>query len=80
MKLYKVEASSHGYDEYDSFIVWAKTPDEALKLVKAEVNWWDDEPEDINVNRRTNFDEGATITEIVKPKTSGILLGSFNAG
>lgn len=70
MKLYLVEARWCDYDQYDSFVVWAKSPDEALRLVRAK-----DDPTTMN-----NFDDNVKVTEIKKPKESGIVLGSFNAG
>lgn len=70
MKLYLVEASWCGYDQYDSFVVWAKSPEEALSLVRAK-----DDPTTMN-----NFNDNVKVTEIKKPKESGIVLGSFNAG
>lgn len=70
MKLYLVEADWFDYDQYDSFVVWAKSPDEALSLVRAK-----DDPTTMN-----NFNDNVKVTEIKKPKESGIVLGSFNAG
>ena len=70
MKLYLVEADWCDYDQYDSFVVWAKSPDEALSLVSAK-----DDPITMN-----NFNNNVKVTEIKKPKESGIVLGSFNAG
>lgn len=70
MKLYLVEASWCDYDQYDSFVVWAKSPDEALSLVRAK-----DDPTTMN-----NFNDNVKVTEIKKPKESGIVLSSFNAG
>lgn len=70
MKLYLVEADWCDYDQYDSFVVWAKSPDEALSLVRAK-----DDPTTMN-----NFNDSVKVTEIKKPKESGIVLGSFNAG
>lgn len=70
MKLYLVEADWCDYDQYDSFVVWAKSPDEALRLVRAK-----DDPITMN-----NFNDNVKVTEIKKPKESGIVLGSFNAG
>ncbi len=70
MKLYLVEASWCDYDQYDSFVVWAKSPEEALSLVRAK-----DDPTTMN-----NFNDNVKVTEIKKPKESGIVLGSFNAG
>ncbi len=70
MKLYLVEANWCDYDQYDSFVVWAKSPDEALSLVRAK-----DDPTTMN-----NFNDSVKVTEIKKPKESGIVLGSFNAG
>lgn len=65
MELYEVKAADYDYDEYDAFIIWAKSPEEALTLAQEGT---------------ANFDTGATVTEVKKPKQSGILLGSFNAG
>ena len=70
MKLYLVEAEWFDYDQYDSFVVWAKSPDDALSLVRAK-----DDPTTMN-----NFNDNVKVTEIKKPKESGIVLGSFNAG
>ena len=70
MKLYLVEADWCDYDQYDSFVVWAKSQEEALRLVRAK-----DDPTTMN-----NFDDNVKVTEIKKPKESGIVLGSFNAG
>lgn len=70
MKLYLVEADWCDYDQYDSFVVWAKSQDEALSLVRAK-----DDPTTMN-----NFNDNVKVTEIKKPKESGIVLGSFNAG
>lgn len=70
MKLYLVEADWCDYDQYDSFVVWAKSPEEALSLVRAK-----DDPTTMN-----NFNDNVKVAEIKKPKESGIVLGSFNAG
>lgn len=70
MKLYLVEADWCDYDQYDSFVVWANSPEEALSLVRAK-----DDPTTMN-----NFNDNVKVTEIKKPKESGIVLGSFNAG
>lgn len=70
MKLYLVEADWCDYDQYDSFVVWAKSPEEALSLVRTK-----DDPITMN-----NFNDNVKVTEIKKPKESGIVLGSFNAG
>lgn len=70
MELYLVEADWFDYDQYDSFVVWAKSPDEALSLVRAK-----DDPTTMD-----NFNDNVKVTEIKKPKESGIVLGSFNAG
>ncbi len=73
MKLYRVEADNHDWDEYDSFIVWAKDSAEALQIAKDEASaGWKE--------RKTNFHEGVTVSEVKKPKQSCILLASFNAG
>lgn len=70
MKLFKVEADYCGWDQYDSFIVWAKDEADAIEVAKKEAD-----------NAYTkNFETGATATEIKKPRKSGVVLGSFNAG
>lgn len=72
MKLYSVCAESCGYDEYDEFIIWAKDAAEALELaIKAS---------SFSASYKSNFDEGAMVTVVTKPKVSGVLMGSFNAG
>lgn len=71
MKLYRVEAASCGYDEYDSFLVWANNPGEALELCIAAAGEW---------CVRCNFSEGASIYEECAPAEPGVALGSFNAG
>lgn len=70
MKLYLVKADWCDYGQYESFVVWAKSSDEALSLVRAE--------DDITTMNNFNFE--VKVTEIKKPKESGIVLGSFNAG
>lgn len=70
MKLYLVTADWCDYGQYESFVVWAKSPDEALSLVRAE--------DDLTTMFNFNFE--VKVTEIKKPKESGIVLGSFNAG
>lgn len=69
MKLYSVRAKTYDWDEYDCFIVWAKNETEALAIAQAEAGDW-----------AKNFNEGAEVTAVTKPESSGILLGSFNAG
>lgn len=68
MKLFKVEAASCDYDEYDAFIVWAKDAEEAIALAQKETGF------------ASNFEGGVTATEVKKPLKSGVVLGSFNAG
>lgn len=71
MKLYLVTANHCDYDEYDSFVVWAKYPEEAEQLAVRKSGY---------SFRESNFLKGCVVTEIKKPKESGIVLGSFNAG
>lgn len=71
MKLYLVTANHYSYDEYDSFVVWAKSPEEAEKLAIAESGC---------SFIKSNFLKGCVVAEIEKPKESGIVLGSYNAG
>lgn len=72
MKLFKVEAASCDYDEYDSFVVWANDGQQAVALAVALAQK--------ETGYASNFKEGATATEILKPKKPGVVLGSFNAG
>lgn len=71
MKLYRVRAVSWGYDEYDSFLVWANNPGEALELCIAVAGEW---------CGHCNFSEGASIYEERAPTKPGVALSSFNAG
>lgn len=68
MKLFKVEAARCDYDQYDSFIVWAKDAEQAIALAQKETGF------------APNFEGGVTATEVKKPLRSGVVLGSFNAG
>lgn len=73
MKLYLVKADSYYYGEYDSFVVWADSEADAKRVVLNELDYdGDDGP--------SNFDNGCTVTELVPPKESCIVLGSYNAG
>lgn len=72
MKLYKVTAKEYDYDQYDSFIVWANTPEEALFLARSVVNE--------NFYARDSFASGANVEEAIEPKYPCVLLYSFNAG
>lgn len=71
MKLYRVTADTYSYDEYDSFVVWAESPEEAEQLAVKESTL---------SYRKSNFLKGCTVVEEVKPKESGIVLGAYNAG
>lgn len=68
MKLFMVEAARCDYDQYDSFVVWANDEKQAVELAQKETGY------------ASNFKEGATATEVKKPRKSGVVLGSFNAG
>lgn len=70
MKLYRVEAPFCGYDEYDSFIVWAETKDEAIALATKEAK----------KHYGENFNSGVTAEEVKPTKKASIIIGSFNAG
>ena len=71
MKIYKITFNNFDYDQYDSFIISAKTKQEAIAVIKKE------HPE----KRYSDVDwkHGYTIEE-VKNKNTEIILGSFNAG
>ncbi len=71
MKLYSVVADDFGYDEYDTFIIWAETPEQALDIAREKTR---------DYRSRSNFDHKAEVTEVATPAEPGILLGSFNAG
>ncbi|MFS7308446.1 hypothetical protein [Rahnella inusitata] len=70
MKLWRVTAKDHGYDEFDAFLIWASTPEEALKIAIDDRG-----PYQCN----SNFLEDATIAEELPPTESVVALGSFNA-
>ncbi len=71
MKLYSVVADDFGYDEYDEFLIWAETPEQALEIAQEKAR---------DYRGRSNFDSKAEVKEVVPPAEPGILLGSFNAG
>lgn len=70
MKLYLVTAKDHTWDEYDKFVIFANSPEHALKLAVNESKVYDDE---------SNFND-ATVEEVIYPSEPFVLLGSFNAG
>ena len=83
MKLYLVEASWCDYGQYDSFVVWAESPEEALNQVRANDvhETMDNFKDNVKVTETMdNFKDNVKVTEIKKPKESGIVLGLFNAG
>ena len=69
MKLYRVTAATCGYDQYDSFLVWANNQKEALDLCIS-----------YGGGRNSNFCKGADIAIEYVPLEPGVALGSFNAG
>ncbi len=72
MKLYSVVADKFDYDEYDKFLIWAETAEQALKIAQQKAKgYW---------SGMSNFDSKAEVTEVSPPAEPGILLGSFNAG
>ncbi|MDU5781914.1 MAG: hypothetical protein E6Z83_14050 [Pantoea sp.] len=72
ISLWRVTAASFGWDEYDSFVVWARSADEALIIAKEAARG--------SYQHDSNFDVGATVTEELKPMDACVCLGSFNAG
>ncbi len=71
MKLYSVVADDFGYDEYDEFLIWAETPEQALDIAQKKARGY---------LPHSNFDSKAEVKEVTPPAEPGILLGSFNAG
>ena len=78
MNIYLVTRSEHGYDEYDGFVVAAKTQEEALTLLEKRYN------PDKKYNYSSWPDEGDKkaehigITDTFTEPTE--ILSSFNAG
>ncbi|MCO6559785.1 MAG: hypothetical protein J6574_01615 [Gilliamella sp.] len=72
MRLFLITAKDWNDNEYDSFVIWAETPEQALKMAVDEGKKYH---EDIN-----NFSNGAKIEEVREPTQPQILLGSFNKG
>ena len=73
MKIYYVSIESWGYDQYDGFVVVAKSAETAINFLQEEY------PSDW---RNVDWKSGYMVTEI-KPnnyKKSTQILGSFNAG
>ena len=76
MNIYKVTLDKNGYDEYDSFVVYATCASSAEDMIYDEVNpsrceHWQQVDEVELLGHTENCD--------LYP-TSGIILGSFNAG
>ena len=65
MNLYRVEADHFDYDNYDEFIIWAESNEEAIKLATDKAN---------------DASQRWTAHLVTAPTESRILLGSFNAG
>ena len=74
MKIWKLtRTDSVGYDEYDSFIVRAKTEELARELIQKErfsVSW----------DEWSKNEKNITCEEVKKGGKEEIILGSFNAG
>ena len=73
MKIYYVNIETFGYDQYDGFVVVAKSSEMAIDFLqeKYSSDWGD-----------VDWKSGYMVTEI-KPgnyKESTIILGSYNAG
>ena len=68
MKLFRVDASRTGYDQYNAFIIWAYTEEEARDIAIKTAGEW------------SNFIEGAEVQELTPPEKPNVELGSFNAG
>lgn len=70
MKLYRVNANSCGYDQYDCFLIWAHTIEQAREIAIKE---------SVERTRVNNF-RNADVLEVTKPSEPEILQGSFIAG
>ncbi len=70
MNLYCVTADKHDYDQYDAFVVWARTPAEAVKVALKATG----EP------NRFGLPQTWTAKIERAPKVARLILGSFNAG
>lgn len=71
MKLYSVVADDFDHDEYDEFLIWAETPEQALEIAQKKAR---------GLLPDSNFSDKAEVTEVAPPAEPGVLLGSFNAG
>lgn len=65
MKLYKLTRTPCDYDEYDSFVIWANSKEEATKLA---------------VDRAGYYAYECVVMEVTEPERPKILLASFIAG
>ena len=72
MNIYFVSVLTHGYDEYDSHVVFAETPSIARKVAQTKVG---DEGQEPWKTAKVKLIGVAT-----NRKTRGIILSSFNAG
>jgi hypothetical protein len=70
LKLFMVKANRNDYDQYDSAIVWARSPEDAVKAVIDTLDDGAYGPSQI-----------WSATELdMSPVGTGIVLASFNAG
>lgn len=67
MRLYHVKADHWSFNQYDAFLVWARTPKQAERIAKK------------HGDRESFRDEQIwTATELCEPSEPGIALGSYN--
>jgi hypothetical protein len=74
MKIFKIVFTCYSYDQYDSFVVVAKTKEDVLPLIQSEY--------DCSLSGTVDVKSGYVIEEInpKKYKKSTVILESFNAG
>lgn len=93
MKLYLVERTDDvGYDDYDSFVCWANSDEEARWLAPdPEYHMWKDgvycysyreqEPVNMEYSSWTKDPKTLKVWELTRPpKEPAIVLASYNAG
>lgn len=82
MKLFLVTPYYTSYDEYEGFVIWAETKEQALQMAieraGGETKYLDANGE--HVQYFNNFVEDAQVEEIKEPEVPKIVFDAFRSG
>lgn len=82
MKLFLVTPPYADYDEYEGFVIWAETEEQALQIA-IERAGGETKCSDANgeyIKYFNNFAKNAEVEEITEPSTPEIVLEAFRSG